>query len=541
MFVAAICRALPTLALLATCSPPGHPIVTEVLYDAPGDDTGWEFVELLNPLALDVALAGLQIQAGDGAGPGRWTTRWTAGPGDTIRAGTRFVIGGAKLSPPPDAEVTLDLQNGPDGMRLLWPDGATEVLGWGALAYPEYYCGAPAIDVAPGQSLARVPDDADHGSNAADFQAAEPSPGRANRPATDLALERGSLALEPGNPQPLEALRVTLRAIDRGAAADSGATLLLSGDALADSVRALLPALAPGETLAVALAAQAGAAGRRWLVARAQAAGDEAPGNDVDSLLVRVGPGPLELTEIQFHPAAGEGEWLEVRNRSPLAVPLEGDTIEDRSNNRGHVVDPVLLAPESLAVLAQDRDALLAVFPSLDPTRVAATDGWPSLNNSDASDGIADVVTLSESDGLLSDRVAYSAAGVPAGVTLEKREGLWQPSASARGTPLSPPPAIPDDGARFTVSPRRLALTAPEAEFRWRLPWPQGRVTLELYDLAGHHVARLLADEPSATDGVRQVSLAGAGTGVFAAVLIARSGRASWTGTQLVRIGGNAR
>ena len=43
-------------------------------------------------------------------------------------------------------------------------------------------CGTPAPDVAPGQSLARVPDDADLGGNALDFRAAEPSPGRANRP-----------------------------------------------------------------------------------------------------------------------------------------------------------------------------------------------------------------------------------------------------------------------------------------------------------------------------------------------------------------------
>src|SRR5437879_3431124 len=125
------------------CSPPARPIVSEVYHDATGDDTGWEFVELYNPLAAAYPLSGLRLQAGDGAGPGRWTLRWTGASTDSVRAGARFVIGGAKVTPAPDALVTLDLQNGPDAMRLLWPDGGAEVVGWGALAYAEYFCGEP--------------------------------------------------------------------------------------------------------------------------------------------------------------------------------------------------------------------------------------------------------------------------------------------------------------------------------------------------------------------------------------------------------------
>ncbi len=47
----------------------------------------------------------------------------------------------------------------------------------------------------PGRSLARIPDDADLGSDSLDFRVSEPSPGRANRPARDLAVQRGSLVL----------------------------------------------------------------------------------------------------------------------------------------------------------------------------------------------------------------------------------------------------------------------------------------------------------------------------------------------------------
>ena len=164
-------------AAALSCAPAGHPIVTEVYYDAPGDDTGQEFVELWNDSDSTRALTGVRLEAGDGAGPGRWTLRWTGGAGDSVKPHARFVIGGASVIPRPDVVLSLELQNGPDGLRFVWPDGAAEVVGWGALEFPEYSCGTPAPDVPGGQSLARIPDRANTGSNAGDFHPSQPSPG----------------------------------------------------------------------------------------------------------------------------------------------------------------------------------------------------------------------------------------------------------------------------------------------------------------------------------------------------------------------------
>src|SRR5580765_6363110 len=310
------------VAAALSCAPAGHPFVTEVYYDAPGDDTGQEFVELWNDSDTTCVLTGLKLQSGDGAGPGRWTTRWTGGPSDQVKPRARFVIGGAAVSPRPDVVLTLELQNGPDGLRLLWPDAATEVVGWGALEFSEYYCGAPAPDVAGGTSLARIPDRARTGSNAGDFHPAEPSPGFANQRSVDASLLRHRTALEPEQPSPGGSATLEVMLVNAGATAwgVDDAAIRVTSELLAALVSLNAPAVAPGETTLVSIPLATLREGRGAFAASVHLAGDEASANDSDTLRARVGAGPLEITEIQFHPAAAEGEWVEVRNT--LHAPL---------------------------------------------------------------------------------------------------------------------------------------------------------------------------------------------------------------------------
>jgi len=516
------------------CAPAQHPLIAELLYDAVGDDTGWEFVELYNPFDRALPLAGVRLEAGDGSAPGRWTLRWTGNAVDSIAPRGRFVVGGSKVQPAPRAVVTLELQNGPDAVRLVWPDGTVEVVGYGALEFAEYACGAPAVDVAPGQSLARIPDGADLGSNAVDFRAATPSPGRANQSQRDLAVLAGSLALTPEQPEPGAAARLAGRIDNRGATvvAVGVATLRATASSAAGSTplfeRAVGAALAPGDTAAfdepVALEA-----GRWWLRVAISLPGDEAPANDADSLRVRAGPGPLELTEIQFHPAAGEGEWVEVRNRSDAPLDLAAFTLSDRGATRGTPAEGAgALEPESLAVLAQDRAALLRAFPGLDTSRVWRAGPWPSLNNSDDSTGFADAVVVRERDGTLCQRVAYSAAGIPAGVPLEWRDGGWWPDSDPAGTPLRPPRSRAPLARRFECAPRRLQAGG-TASLAWDLPWPRAHVSLELYDLAGRRVARPLEEFAAPARGERTWSAGAVAPGLYVALARARpDGNGDW-------------
>ena len=518
--------ALSLLVLAAiSCSLARRPIVNEVYYDAPGDDTGKEFVELWNASDSTRSLAGARLEAGDGAGPGRWTLRWTGGPGDSIGAHARFVIGGAAVSPRPQVVLTLDLQNGPDGVRLMWPDGAAEVVGWGALEFPEYSCVAPAADVTGGSSLARIPDGAETGSNAGDFRPAEPSPGAANQRALDAALLRRHATLDPAQPQPGAPATLTVALANLGATGwnAGAASLRVTSDFLSEPLAVAAPTVAPGETAAVAVTLPSLHEGRGPIVALVQLSGDESGANDADTLLARVGAGPLEITEIQFHPAAAEGEWVEVRNRTREPLVLEDFRLGDRSGASGGIEPGATLAPESLAVLAQDPTALRVARPSLDGTRVRRVSPWAALNNSDDATGVADQVVLVETSGVPVERVSYSASGLAAGVTLEREGDTWRPSPVAGGTPLARPAASEPVPGGFRAHPRRLGPGAETVRFAWELPWSSARVTLELYDMDGHRKRRLAGPVPSGAHGERPITLDALAPGVYLAVLRAES------------------
>ncbi len=497
------------LVSAGACGPADRPIVTEILYDAAGDDTGREFVELFNPSSTPFPLAGFRLEVGDGSGPGRWSTRWSAGVGDTVPASGRFVVGGALVAPPPDAIASLELQNGPDAIRAVWPDGAREVVGYGGHEFSEYACGEPATDGPSGQSLARIPDDSNQGSNALDFRPSSPSAGRANQATRDAAIAPNSLVLHPEQPQPGSIAELAALVINAGREPFASGEPAVHFERIEGSIfepigrESLSFALAPGETALVRIVWPTGAAGRKAVRARAELAGDQASENDADTLGVRVGRGPLELTEIQFHPAGGEGEWIELRNRDPEAFDASGLRLSDRTGTQGIVRGASMpIPPESLVVVAQDPASLLAVHPGLDPSRIWQVSPWPSLNNSDGADGTADEIVLREPDGLLIERMSYSSQGVPPGATLERRENVWLPSPQPGGGPLAPPAQRPALSQVFRVTPRRLAPSSPEALLEWSLPWPLARVSIEVYDLEGRRLARPVSDRLSPGRGV---------------------------------------
>ncbi len=537
------------LALSTPCADATRPWIAEVLYDAAGDDTGREYVELFWPGPGTRPLAGARLESGDGSAPGRWTLRWTGGANDTLRAGARFVVGGALVTPPVDAVATLDLQNGPDAVRLVWPDGAVETVGWGAHDFAEYFCGEPAADPPSGRSLARVPDDAHRGSNALDFEAADPSPGRANRAGRDVALRAGSLSFAPESPPPASAARarVTLRNAGADTLAHGAVSVTLSarraegGETRALGAAALDAALAPGDSAALDVAFEAPEAGKWRALALARADGDDKSGaNDADSAAVRVGPPPVELSEIQFHPDDGGGEWIELRARE--SFDLARLRVSDRGGAVARLAEPLVLPAESLAVWCQDRAAFLARRPGLDTARVRGVAGsWPALNNADDDSGVADVLTLVEDDGTPVERVPYSAAGVPKGVPIERLDGLWRPALDPLGSPLAP--ARPPRADRGAV--RARTRTRPRGRARaghGSLPFARATIRVGAYDLDGRRVGGVLAEFAGGARGERDVALEALPPGTYALAFEARGddGGAAIVEAHALRVGRSA-
>jgi hypothetical protein len=521
----------PALALslqLGTCAPDGHPRLAEVLYDPAGDDTGAEFVELWNPADVTFPLTGLRLESADGA-TARWTLRWTGRSADSIRAHGRFVIGGVRVTPAPDAVVNLSLQNGPDAVRLIWPDGVSEVLGYGSLVDSALFCGEPAADAPSGMSLARIPDAANLGANALDFRPSSPTPGRANLPGRDLSVIAGSVVLTPFQPGEGAGSTASLAVVNRGSAALAATECRIEIAQRTDAdTRPLATGfpprdLAAGDTLRITVALPGLTAGKCWLVARAAVTGDENEANDADSLLVRIGPGPVAVTEIQFHPATGEGEWVEVQGRADRPVEIATLRLSDRTGTAGTPSEPAgTIASGSLAVLTQDRAAFLARYPELDSGQVIAVSPWPSLNNSDDDQGIADEVVLREDDGTPVDRIAYGARGIPAGVPIERSpEGVWHASGNPVGTPLEPPRVLPPLSGRLKLASPRITADRRVA-IEWSLPWPRATGVVTLHDLAGRKVATVLAESEIAGRGELRWDARNLRGGLYLVTLLAR-------------------
>jgi hypothetical protein len=154
--------------------------ISEVLYDAVGTDDGKLFVELYGTAGLD--LAGLRLEGVNGADGAVAPVLTLSG---VVPADGFFVVADASAGVTGVANADLlldfDLQNGPDSVQLVDPNGAViDAVGYGSFLATEVFAGEglPTLDPAAGWSVARHFADVDTDDNAADFGALEvPTPG----------------------------------------------------------------------------------------------------------------------------------------------------------------------------------------------------------------------------------------------------------------------------------------------------------------------------------------------------------------------------
>ncbi len=195
--------ALLATATLAAGSARAVPLLSEVFYDAVGSDDGQSFVELYG--IPGTVLDGLRLEVVNGANGAVVATLplgGVIGPTGLFVVADRFADGTTDVAVF-DQLLNFDIQNGPDSVVLLGPDGVLDALGFGEFAPGEIFAGegAPAPGVPPGSSLARIFANVDSDDNAADFvELLVPTPGQAPilpvpEPTTGALAAAGALGL----------------------------------------------------------------------------------------------------------------------------------------------------------------------------------------------------------------------------------------------------------------------------------------------------------------------------------------------------------
>jgi hypothetical protein len=182
------------------------PLISEVYYDSVGTDDGLSFIELYGAPGTD--LGGYLLEGINGSNGDVVPSLVLAG---TIPADGFFVVAdglsdGSTLVSQADLILNFDLQNGPDSVQLLSPNGAVvDAVGYGVFAAGEIFAGegTPTVDPAAGTAIARGFADVDTDENAHDFGAAAPSPGvgplaAVPEPGTGLLLAGGLGGLARG-------------------------------------------------------------------------------------------------------------------------------------------------------------------------------------------------------------------------------------------------------------------------------------------------------------------------------------------------------
>jgi hypothetical protein len=496
-------------------------VLNEVLYDPSGADEGNEFVELWNPDRIPRALAGIAIEAADGAKPDVWSVIFRGTDGDSVAPGSAFLVPASALSGP--------IQNGPDALRLTRAGVVLDRLGYGDLTAASLYEGAPAPDVASGHSLARLTDGLDSDRNADDWgDEPKPTPGRANHPDQRLELSPDGVRIDPAVPWPGETavarawvrnrgrLALLASAWEIAAERSSPAAPATHGAPLPVAIRQGV-SLAAGESTLVELPFTAGEAGAFSLLVRVGPASQADVGDDApelrDSVWVaaRVLASPCVIDEIAFRDA-GVGEWVELWMREPVAdageILLADASSTPRVVERGP--DPRPLQAGAFLVLAQNPAAVRARF-GLDSTLVLGlAGGWPILNDTD-NDGVADVVRVLTMDGAPSDVVPYSSRASSRGGTLERLSpdlpghlaGTWgesvDPAQATPGRPNSlrapdrPLGRDPERGALLLASARVLRRGEGSPLLLRTTPDARGReLVIEVFDLLGRSVRTLV-------------------------------------------------
>jgi hypothetical protein len=489
-------------------------IINEVHYDPDGSDTGLEFVELLNCGREGVLLTGWVLETGNGAGANDWTVEWIGGELDYLESGAIFLIGEADVQPTPDYSAPLDLQNGPDGVRLRDLSGVADVVGWGEPLFQEYYEGAPAFDAPSGLSLSRSPDCFDNDNNAHDFVSSEPTPGVRNALTRDLSVEvrhSGATVFPSGGEVRIECL---VRNVGALAAEGYEATVGMSVEGGSGTVceERIETRLEPRDSTEVTLTWRNPAPGYHRARVELSYPADQSERNNTDDTTLAVGEvgHVVAINEIMHSPSDEGTEWVELLNVTGDTVDVSRWALGDGTDLHAVRADTAArycIAPDGFALLARDVETL----EWLTSCPVFGTDGWEALSADDT-------VLLADGYGTPMDVLTYERDwGGERGISLERvRPDMPAQDAGNWGGSVAPGGSTPgrENSIYLSVVPSQGRLTIAPNPFtpdgdgrddrcvlRFELPVARATARISVFDLAGRVRALLVDHSALASEG----------------------------------------
>lgn len=135
---------------------PGDLVITELMINPPGEDSGLEYVEIMNVSNRDIVLEGLVMISGSDVRPDVSSiTGWIA---PTVRPGARFVVSEAPPSSQPELVTvgSLQLSNAAGSVTLMCGPVEIDAVAWGEspVAPPEGMSLQRAPSAEPGRPAA---------------------------------------------------------------------------------------------------------------------------------------------------------------------------------------------------------------------------------------------------------------------------------------------------------------------------------------------------------------------------------------------------
>ncbi|MBN1465607.1 lamin tail domain-containing protein [candidate division KSB1 bacterium] len=480
--------------------PPGSVVINEIMYDT--DEKSQEWLEILNRSQLDIDLIDWRLQ------DARKSVVLT-GENDTLKAGGFCVLANVARDSAGRAQILVanlpELNNSGDTVVLL--DAADVTID--SVSYDRSFGGGRFI------SIERIRDegdssDPDNWASCTDENGGTPGQVNSSSPKErDAAI--GDLRFHPTQPHDGEDVIITVEIVNAGRCALDEISVTLSYRPIGQSV--VLPI---GEVV-IDRPAETSVASAELIWPRIEPGvhvvtadismyQDMIRNNDTrsDTIIVSYSAASVVINEIMYSPLVGEGEWIELYNRSDTPVELMNWSISDRDS-----LKRICLLSASHILPSQHFIAIGQDSSLLDKTPAAIIcSHFISLGND------MDDVIVYDGCGRIIDHVAYEAEmGGERGRSLERINPFtaspertnWttcvHTDGHTAGRSNSIALKVTSSATLLSVSPNPFSPDGDGmddfAGIHYSLPATLANVNLKIFDMNGRLVRFLLNNQPS--------------------------------------------